>query len=148
MMIDLDWINLWLSAGAQGKAWEAQAHALANQRDIGTLATTFCDVAQSLIKEIKTLQNNVEKVSTITQGMWDILKEQHGYTDDTLVLQLQANARKKKSGNEDPVCPRCGLPPVNAQVSPQCLYCGAMRDKQRDWQSAANKVQNHDPTHP
>ena len=54
------------------------------------------------------VQLDVEKLFMITEALWKMVKEQHGYTDE----------------QPKPPCPQCGRTLMGKH--PVCLYCGAV----------------------
>ena len=79
--------------------------------------------------EVRLLRMDVERLMMITEALWTLLKEQHGYTDDELVKRV--NAIDLRDGVLDgqvatelsPVCPACHRQqPLKGR--PLCLYCG------------------------
>jgi len=111
--------NRWIQQlGA--KADEAQA--TAEQTQIGFAGTQA---------EIRMLRLDVERLLMITEALWALLKEQHGYTDDELIKRV--NAIDLRDGVLDgqvatelsPVCPECHRQqPIKHR--PTCLYCGSL----------------------
>ena len=79
-------------------------------------------------------QLDIKKLFMITEAMWDILKEKHGYTDENLLQmihdidlrdgELDGNVAKQRNQP----CARCGR--VLMGQHPVCLYCGAMAVKE------------------
>ena len=71
---------------------------------------------------------DVEKLLMITEALWTILKEQHGYTDEDLVkrirdIDLRDGKLDGKRGKETPqACPSCKRTLIGRH--PLCLYCG------------------------
>jgi hypothetical protein len=79
--------------------------------------------------ETRLLRLDIERLMMITEALWTLLKEQHGYTDDELVKRV--NEIDMRDGVLDgqvaaelsPVCPACHRQqPVKHR--PLCLYCG------------------------
>ncbi len=64
----------------------------------------------------------------ITEALWDILKEQHGYTDEDLTKRVQQidmrdgklDGRVAPSGVRS--CPSCKRPVSGRHL--MCIYCG------------------------
>jgi len=86
--------------------------------------------AADVRRQNESLRFDVEKLFMITEALWTILKEQHGYTDETLAemiqqIDLRDGKVDGKAGKaaERPSCPQCGRKIVRNQV--RCLYCGA-----------------------
>lgn len=73
---------------------------------------------------------DLEKLFMITEALWTILKQQHGYTDEHLVETIQGidlrdgklDGRVTKS-SQRPTCPQCGR--IISRRKARCLYCGA-----------------------
>jgi hypothetical protein len=121
----------WYCCPSRGGCWypprnrEALGAAFQNVAELADNTSGLCEVLQTLCRECKILQNHIERQSTITQAIWNILKERHGYTDAHLIAQILADTKDEKTKNGAPVCPRCRIPLANGQVPPECLYCGA-----------------------
>jgi hypothetical protein len=75
-------------------------------------------------------QLDVEKLFMITEAIWDILKEKHGYSDDDLVRMVQNIDLRdgvldgKVAKEPKPPCAKCGRTLLGKH--PVCLYCGAV----------------------
>jgi hypothetical protein len=110
-----------------GVAASAQAISAANAERIGTVSAKTSD---ALLKA-QNLQADVERLFMISQALWDILKEHHGYTDEDLLARVQAiDLQDGKLDGKAPkpppaVCPSCNRLALRRQSVPQCLYCGA-----------------------
>jgi hypothetical protein len=71
---------------------------------------------------------DVEKLFMITEALWTILKEQHGYTDENLGQMIQdidlrdGKLDGKVAEQQNPACPQCGR--ILMGKHPVCLYCG------------------------
>ncbi len=80
--------------------------------------------------EIDILKLYVERLSMITEALWTILREQHGYSDEELLRRItEIDLRDGKldgrvASNEAPRCPQCKRQHV-ARHRPRCLYCGS-----------------------
>lgn len=74
------------------------------------------------------IMRDVEKLFMITEALWAILKEQHGYTDEDLGQMIQdidlrdGKLDGKVSKKQNPSCPQCGRTLMGKH--PICLYCG------------------------
>ena len=86
------------------------------------------DRAEASRSDILYLQLDVEKLLMITEALWDILKEKHGYTDEELIQRVQEIDLKDgrldgKVAKEPPSpCPNCGRPMGRNRAI--CIYCG------------------------
>ena len=78
--------------------------------------------------EVRLLKHHIERILMITEALWDMVKEQHGYTDDDLVKRVQQidmrdgrlDGRVAPSGVRS--CPSCKRPTSGRHV--MCIYCG------------------------
>ncbi len=85
-------------------------------------------VGQSARTEVELMRCDLERLLMITEALWQILKEQHGYEDAELVRRITEIDRR--DGRVDgrvaaapPVsCPRCGR--TLERKRPFCLFCG------------------------
>jgi len=87
-------------------------------------------VATDIRTQNETIKFDIEKLFQITEALWTILKEQHGYTDEHLAQLIQdIDLRDGKldgkvaKAAERPTCPQCGRVLIRNQV--RCLYCNA-----------------------
>ena len=66
----------------------------------------------------------------ITEALWTILKEKHGYGDDELVRRIEEIDFRddKLDGRVAPSppkpCPKCNQPLAKRRLS--CIYCGTV----------------------
>lgn len=71
---------------------------------------------------------DVEKLFLIAKALWVLLKEEHGYTDESLLQKIKeidledGKLDGKISKVEPPNCPKCGHKVIGKH--PVCLYCG------------------------
>ena len=87
-------------------------------------------VAADVRTQNEFIKCDVEKLFMLTEALWTVLKEQHGYTDEDLVQRLQEIDMRDgrldgKVAKEKviPDCPECGRKLMCQR--PVCLYCGA-----------------------
>ena len=77
----------------------------------------------------ESIQCDVEKLFMITQALWTLLQDQHGYSDEDLIQRVQEidlqdgklDGKVAKSKIR-PDCPECGRKLMGKR--PVCLYCG------------------------
>ena len=78
--------------------------------------------------KLETLQVDVERLLMIAEALWDMLKEQHGYSDDDLINRIaEIDMRDGQlDGRVAPTvpleCPNCHRTLMKKR--PVCLYCG------------------------
>jgi len=73
------------------------------------------------------LEYQVERLLMITEALWDILKEKHGYEDEELIKRVglidlkdgKLDGKVEKSGPQ--TCNNCGR--KNAPHHAKCIYC-------------------------
>jgi len=79
--------------------------------------------------EAREASREVERLLMITEALWTMLKEQHGYTDEDLIKRIaEIDARDGKldgrvtpEPGELPTCSQCGRPVGRGRAA--CLYC-------------------------
>lgn len=91
------------------------------------------EMASRLATEVRSQNDfiiaDVEKLFMITQALWTILKDEHGYTEDVLLRKIKAidlsdgKLDDKVAKAEQPACPKCGRKLMGKRSV--CLYCGA-----------------------
>ncbi len=76
------------------------------------------------------LKGDVERLMLITEALWELLREEHGCTDEQLIAKItEIDLRDGKldgrvSTKAQPrACPQCGR--VIMRDRTQCAYCGA-----------------------
>lgn len=97
-----------------------------------TYAMTTATQAENAAREAQTkadlLRHDIDRVLLITEALWTFMKQEHGYTDDTLVQLIQDLEHQKTTAmgisiKDPPVtCPSCGR--NNMATRPFCMYCG------------------------
>ena len=106
-------------AAAQSQDTGARLQAESASRTAGEARTRIDD-----------LQVDVEKILMITEALWNILKEKHGYEDDDLLRMVQdidlrdGQLDGKVAKQPNPPCTNCGRTLMGRH--PVCLYCGSV----------------------
>ncbi|MEM6468883.1 MAG: hypothetical protein AAF802_04890 [Planctomycetota bacterium] len=79
--------------------------------------------------ETELLNVDIEKLYLITQALWTIMKEQHGYTDEELAAKVTELDLldgkldgKLERAPERPLCSECGRKLMARRNI--CMYCG------------------------
>lgn len=98
----------------------------------GSYASAEAVAAQNTAREARTdvelLSHDVDRLLLITEAMWTLMKQEHGYGDEVLSKLIEEiEARRTIVGGmavKDPPhdCPKCGRP--NAAKRLFCIYCG------------------------
>ena len=75
------------------------------------------------------LETRLDYLELACSGLWELLKERHGYTDEELVAAIQGvDARDGntdgKIGRAAKTCPSCNRK-LLTRDSPKCSWCGA-----------------------
>ena len=76
---------------------------------------------------VEHLQLDVEKLLMITEVLWTILKEKHGYSDDDLIgrihdIDMRDGKLDGKVAKQGPLlCPKCNRTLIAKR--PICIYC-------------------------
>jgi hypothetical protein len=88
--------------------------------------------ASSKAKEVSDhlglIKVDVEKLLMISEALWTILKEKHGYTDDELIRRIEnidlrdGKLDGKVAKSPAKPCPACNRVLIGNR--PVCLYCG------------------------
>lgn len=98
------------------------------QRNLDTGASTARSEAASARSEVAALSLEVERLLMITEALWTILQEKHGFDDDELVRRIVMIDMRdgKLDGKVAPTapskCPKCER--TLFKHRPRCLYCG------------------------
>ncbi len=84
--------------------------------------------ARKAASDVECLTYDVERLLMISEALWTILKEQHGYDDNELIrriaeIDLRDGRLDGKLSKEAPgQCPHCNRTLVKKR--PYCMYCG------------------------
>jgi hypothetical protein len=88
--------------------------------------------AESTAREARTdaelLNHDIDRLLMITEALWTLMKQEHGYADDVLTKLIEDIDRRKVIVDgmavKDPpqACPNCGK--INSAKRAFCIYCG------------------------
>jgi len=112
--------------------WAAHEQARRAERDMASARVS--NQASEAKSQTEFLRADVEKLLMITEALWSILKEQHGYSDEELIRRVQeidlrdGIADGKVAKQVQLSCPQCHRTLIRNH--PKCLYCGT--EIQRD----------------
>jgi len=82
------------------------------------------------MKSVEEMKGQIERLLLITEALWKILKEQHGFSDEELIKQIalidlaDGNLDGRKAPTPPQPCPHCQRMLVKHR--PRCLYCGEL----------------------
>ena len=106
----------------------ARSMARATQSELaGERATVVAEQARTQVEQ---MQVDINRLMLCTQALWEMLKEEHGYTEDQLVkriteIDMRDGKLDGKVAAQGPVaCPKCGRANTRKRVA--CLYCGTL----------------------
>ena len=83
--------------------------------------------------QIPPLRADVEKLLMITEALWAMLKEKHGYSDEDLAsrieeIDMRDGVLDGKVAKQPPsTCPECSRKVTRARTN--CIYCGAVLEQ-------------------
>ena len=86
------------------------------------------NTAQQAKTTVEIFKHDIDRLLLITEAMWTLMKQQHGYNDDMLVQLIQQIEKQKTNANgvtikDAPVvCPSCQR--NNTATRSFCMYCG------------------------
>jgi ribosomal protein L32 len=106
-------------------AGAARQHARATEAQLQA-QTASISVAEAR-RQNEALIADVDKLFMVAQALWEILKTEHGYTDELLankVTEIDMRDGKldgKAAKKERPACPSCGR---KMGRHPVCVWCG------------------------
>ena len=91
-------------------------------------ATAAENTAREAQTKTELFQHDIDRLLLITEALWTLMKQEHGYTDDKLVKLIQDIDQRKTNAKgvtvkDAPVaCPACGRPNTASRIA--CMYCG------------------------
>jgi hypothetical protein len=77
---------------------------------------------------VELAKHDIDRLLMITEALWTLLKQEHGYTDDVLTNLIteidQRDGRLNGRGAKEPpvLCASCGR--TNAAKRTFCIFCG------------------------
>lgn len=86
--------------------------------------------ARAVQTELEMARHDIERLLMITEALWGILKEEHGYEDSELVDRVieidkrDGRVDGRVAAGPPPACPKCGR--TLERKRPFCLYCGQL----------------------
>ena len=106
------------------------AHQMARAHRDASASERAARTASDVRRQNEAISLDIEKLFMITEALWTLLKEQHGYTDECLgqmVQDIDLRSGKldgKRLRPQAPVCVKCRRTLIGGH--PVCLYCGTM----------------------
>jgi hypothetical protein len=91
-------------------------------------ATSAENAAREAQTKTEILQHDIDRLLLITEALWTLAKQEHGYTDDLLVGLIQGIEKQRAAANANATkdapapCPACGR--LNTATRSFCMYCG------------------------
>lgn len=107
--------------------WAARQQATAQRADMA--ADRASAAAAQARTQVELMQMDVERLLMITEALWVMLRDEHGYTDEQLVrkvqeIDLRDGRLDGKVARQPPSkCPQCGRA-ISARRT-LCVFCGA-----------------------
>jgi hypothetical protein len=97
-------------------------------RTPGRPGVTGADARIAAEQAVMSVENRLDHLELACSGLWTLLKEKHGYTDDELIVAIQeVDARDGvvdgKVGRAQHTCPHCHRKLLSRE-SPKCSWCG------------------------
>ena len=77
--------------------------------------------AEHLETELQRMEERFDKLSLLTAGMWELLKEKTGITDDALRAIITTLETQRQQESQQNTCPQCGRAMLTR--AHRCLYC-------------------------
>ncbi|MGD0744774.1 MAG: zinc ribbon domain-containing protein [Verrucomicrobiota bacterium] len=91
-------------------------------------ATAAASTAREASTNVELLSHDVDRLLMVTEALWTLMKQEHGYTDDVLTKLIEEIDGRKVVRDgvavKDPpqACPNCGK--LNSAKRTFCIYCG------------------------
>jgi len=87
-------------------------------------------VAEQARSQVDQMQVDINRLMLCTQALWELLKEQQGFTEEQLIgriteIDMRDGKLDGKLASQGPLaCPKCGRPNTRTRVA--CIYCGTV----------------------
>jgi zinc-ribbon domain len=98
----------------------------------GSYASAAATTAENDVRELRTqielFKHDIDRLLMLSEALWTLMKQQHGYTDEMLIGLVQKIDQRKIAADgvaaKDPpvACPVCGRPNLASRMF--CIYCG------------------------
>ncbi len=87
--------------------------------------------AQAASQKVKVLEANLAKTLMICETLWELLRDEHGWSDEALhkklyEVDMRDGVLDGKNQRKAVVCPDCGH--TVSPRHPVCIYCGRVID--------------------
>ena len=87
--------------------------------------------AQAANQRVKVLEANLAKTLMICETLWELLRDEHGWSEDTLhkklyEVDMRDGVLDGKNQRKAVECPDCGH--TVSSRHPACIYCGRVID--------------------
>lgn len=107
--------------------WAARQQLVAQRADMA--ADRASATASKARSQVEMMQLDVERLLMITEALWTMLRDEHGYTDEQLIQKVQEIDMRdgrldgKVAKQAPSKCPHCGR--AVSPRRPMCVFCGA-----------------------
>ena len=113
---------------SEGSIFRWAASTARNAAEMAGSGSATAGAADRLREDVQRMRGDIERLLMITEALWGMVKEQHGYADEELFRRIteidlsdgRADGRVAPSPAE--MCSACGR--KVAKHRPLCLYCG------------------------
>ena len=113
--------------GFTGHASESYGISMAAATD----ATRAQNAAKSAERRVKVLEANLAKTLMICETLWELLRDEHGWSEEALhkklyEVDMRDGVLDGKNQRKAVVCPDCDH--TVSSRHPACIYCGRVID--------------------
>ena len=91
-------------------------------------AVDACAEAENATTEVHSLRLEVRRLFLLTEALWQLLQEQHGFTEEVLLRKVaeidfrDGRLDGRVARGQPMPCPKCHRPCGHEQTT--CLFCG------------------------